>query len=132
MEIIINIENATPETIEEVFERFGELLNEDKVDLEVNYAEECNVEEDICCQCDSCQGCCDDECEYYEDESDEFTVEDLCTYVLIEKLDNCNSMEEEVNVLRELYDTAFEEGYQKAIQDDIEFKMDLLDDLQNE
>ncbi len=91
-----------------------------------------NVGTEKCeCQCsDNCQGWCDDECEdCKDDEIQEFTVNNLCSYVLINKLDNCKTMEEEIEVLKELYEIGFDDGYKLAIQTDIEAKMEFLDEL---
>lgn len=107
MEIIINIEkNTTPETIEEVFKKYAELLSENEIDLEVNYAEECKDEEDTCCQCDNCQGCCDDECEGCEE--DEY----LERYTL-GKLYNSDGYEEQLKILKEYGQIRQEDGQQE-------------------
>ena len=71
---------------------------------------------------------CDEEYEeeYLEDDDEEFTIDDLCSYVLVDKLYNCKTMKEEIEALKELYEIGFNDGYNKAIQDDVEEKLDYL------
>lgn len=103
------------------FEELQEMINKSENKLTENDDTYC---EDY--ECGNCKMCCDCDEDYLDNEDEDFTVEDLCSYVLINKLDNCKNMQEEIKVLKELYDIGFDDGYNKAIQDDVEEKMDYL------
>lgn len=117
--IKISFEGNIEDLIEELEELGTEEVTISKMDLPT-------------CECKNCKECCENDevtDEELQEIEDDFTPRDLCKYVLSKRLDECKTIEEKLDVLEELYDTAHEDGYKLAFQDDIETKMDFLDEI---